>query len=113
MKQSILLIPILLATSGHAMAAGWYLITPPSRNGIVYTQVPLSLWDHSKAFDTAAECESYRVDLVDGATRKVYQETAARVRAKGNDGPLLSWEAFKGRLVATRCVPTDDPALNK
>jgi hypothetical protein len=102
---------ILLVTSGPAMAAGWYLIVPPSTPHGLNDQFPMSVWTHIGAYDTATECED-RLSSLRHPSYVDYQTAQDDINSAAL-GSVLPWELFKARAWASRCIASDDPALNK
>jgi hypothetical protein len=52
---------------GLILAIGWVLLLPPpGKNG---TRAPEARWEHAGAFQSLAECEVTRVDLIAAAHR--------------------------------------------
>ena len=81
---------------GHAAAlalVGWYLVTPPWQKGKNAVEekldAPLSKWIQSHAFDSAAECEALREQVI-----KAQKDAGISVTAE-------------------RCVASDDPRLKE
>ena len=84
----------------HAAAlavVGWYLMTPPwVAQGTFDATAPVSKWHQASAYDSAAECQSYRSSMLD------YYK--AHPKAKDAD-----W--FERVFGASQCIATDDPRL--
>lgn len=80
-------------------ACGWFLMSPPriGDGPEVDAQRPVADWVHQKSFDSAAQCEQFRVSLM--------------ATAMGN----TSGPAVYTRNVATqgRCLPSDFPGQKK
>lgn len=74
-------------------ACGWFLISPPpidkGPNGDL--DLPLSVWVHKKSFDTARECEQFRLGVVDA------------VKDKSDQPPRYAYNS----AAQGRCVPSD------
>jgi hypothetical protein len=91
----------------HAAAfalVGWYLMTPPMSRGDKYPQIcldesaPLSSWSMSEAFDTAAECENFRIQL--------------GMPHKPQEGHTLDEEKQAEKMFQqSNCVASDDTRL--
>jgi hypothetical protein len=84
----------------HAAAlalVGWYLMLPPwVKYNTFDASEPLSKWDHSASYDSAAECERVRSAMTDYYSH----------HPKADDADWFL------RLNATaQCVATDDPRL--
>jgi hypothetical protein len=84
----------------HAAAlalTGWYLMTPPGREGKILYNAPLAQWGRENAGDTEAQC---RTNI----------ETVLRMAdliEKADPEASEKWEAVR----AAECISTDDPRL--
>jgi hypothetical protein len=83
------------------MAMGWVLLLPPA--GGKGSPAPLERWQHVGSFDSAAECEAARVELIEAARRPLgdpwtIPEPGDPVPAR----PTTSWPD-------SRCVPGSGP----
>lgn len=84
------------------LAAGWYLLAPPSRDAGLST--PLGQWTHLGATDTATACEER-------------QEASLRRLKEARRQPGVSREdlnlntAMTWNYAQSRCIATDDPRL--
>jgi hypothetical protein len=92
----------------HAAAlalVGWYLMVPPvSSPGKLNETAPLSKWSQDSAYDTAANCEQYRMTmaLTSGQFAAVFsKDERASATAKFNED----------RFLDGHCVATEDPRL--
>lgn len=76
-------------------ACGWFLMSPPQiGNGPdVDIDRPLSAWIHKKSFDTARECEEFRLGVVE-AVKDKSDKTSRYVH---------------NSAVQARCIPSDFP----
>lgn len=95
----------------HAAAlalVGWYLMTPPlsyptpGGPASLDYKAPLGTWTISRAFDSAKECEDYKL-MAEGRTKKD-QNPIGETNAK---------ERFANALVFSQCIATDDPRLKE
>jgi hypothetical protein len=113
--------------------AGWYLLTPPLRQGLsdeeILRQFPqwrsatkrelheiaptvmgewdatLDRWTHEGSFDTAAECEAARMRLIKAAVAE-----EPELRRKYPDG----YPTLRSTLLRqSRCIASDDPRLTR
>ena len=48
-----------------ALASGWFFVLPPPDA----KDAPFIEWSIAKSFDTAKECELYRVEIIEAARR--------------------------------------------
>ncbi len=88
-----------LCHAGALALVGWYLLQPPlSSPGKLDTSAPLSKWNQSKAYDSAAKCEDERL--------AVLNSYIAHPKAKDAD-----W--FTRLSYSSRCVASDDPRLEE
>jgi hypothetical protein len=131
-----MLVSFLLALQTGPLAragAGWYLLTPPLRQGIYDEEIlrqypqwrsatkrelheiapvvmgewdaPLDRWIHEGSFDTAAECEAVRLRLIKAAIAE-----EPELRRKYPDGyPTLRSTLLR----ASRCIASDDSRLTR
>jgi hypothetical protein len=82
----------------HAAAltlVGWYLLAAPAGN----SSAPLSTWIQEGAFDTAAECETTKLQAIE-------TKCAASV-------PQKDCKALHDTMANSDCFATDDPRLAK
>jgi len=89
----------------HAVAlaaVGWYLMVPPFGYGDFNENAPISQWSTDTSFDTAKECEDYRVS----ANKK----TQADLPPHGSK-PTDSAQAFAVKMLLGQCIASDDPRL--
>jgi hypothetical protein len=87
------------------MAAGWYLLIPPTDN---LEEPRLSRWTQSGAFSTAELCEQTRVAIMTDALRE------KRIALKVAEEAVYRNEKFQRFIAATmlaRCIASDDPRL--
>ena len=71
---------------------GWYLMTlPMGADHLPNESAPLTQWTHISGFDSAKDCEDYKVHLYE----KVKQKSEQRA-------------AF---LLSSACIASDDPGL--
>jgi len=71
---------------------GWYLMAPPpDATREPDESAPLIQWTHIAAFDSAKECENYKVELHDS----IRQKSATRAEYE----------------LSFACVASDDPGL--
>lgn len=113
--------------------AGWYLLTPPLRQGLSDEEIlrqfpqwrsatkrelheiaptvmgewdaPLDRWTHEGSFDTAADCEATRLRLI-----KMAVAEEPELRRKYPDGyPTLRSTLLRN----SRCIASDDPRLTR
>ncbi|MGD0076804.1 MAG: hypothetical protein ABSD31_21115 [Candidatus Binataceae bacterium] len=83
-------------------AVGWYLMVPPFGNGDFKENAPISQWSTDTSFDTAKECEDYRV--------AVNKKTQADLPPHGSK-PTDSAQAFAVKMLLGQCIASDDPRL--
>lgn len=82
----------------HAAAlalVGWYLMIPPTSNGLPLADAPLNLWVQIDTFDTADFCHR---DLITG--------TEGKRRWMGDAATFAV-------LKEARCIASDDPRLKE
>ena len=82
---------------GIILAAGWYLMVPPSTLSKSYAyKQPLNQWQVVQAFDDADACEDFKDNFF---------ESSRQERTLGVLNP-----AYRDYMFA-ECVATDDPRL--
>ena len=89
----------------HAAAlalVGWYLMTPPLYKEGANWNAPLSDWSISKSFDSAADCEQARQQLVDQGFKFNNAKTAT-----------IDQRQAGAVFMGANCVASDDPRLKE
>ena len=101
-----------ITVPAHA-GIGWYLLTPPFENDgprafQLQSESPLGRWDHVRAFDSAAVCETERANesaIAVETLRKVMKE--ANTNEKATRVVILMLNA----KMSAKCIASDDPRL--
>ena len=98
--------------SRHAAAlalVGWYLVSPPVDKHdprVIDSNAPIAMWVRIAA-PVREMCESWANTLrTDGANHSTQSP-------KGGNSRTLTSSEFRKKLLAAKCIATDDPRLKE
>ncbi len=108
MARALVVVVVLAMAPAAGAGGGWYLMFPPNSPAgypNMNREAPLSRWRQAPhAFDTATECNRFRLAGIALADKRIAEETTS---------PELITDALLTHIVAeaSHCVAADDPRL--
>jgi hypothetical protein len=94
----------------HAAAlalVGWYLMVPPWNGPDSFDEkAPFNTWEQIDVYDSATDCSRYRVKDIE-----IISKSSGLLPLRSDVG--RDAKSVRNRLVASRCIASDDPRLKE